>query len=71
MKLKNVQIKKYKLMRLYLAKYEVYKKDAKMSVVSDSELDRLELNFKKVLFLIHQYHIFNKPIIFLFNITYT
>jgi len=65
MKLKNVQIKKYKLMRLYLAKYEVYKKDAKMSVVSDSELDRLELNFKKVLFLIHQYHIFNKKILFI------
>jgi len=65
MKLKNIQIKKYKLMRLYLAKYEVYKKDIKMSIVSDSILDRLEVNLKKVLFLIHQYHIFNKKILFI------
>lgn len=65
MKLKNIRIKKYKLLRLYLAKYEVYKKgQSSLLYISDKLLDRLELSFKKVLFLIHQYHICNKRILF-------
>jgi hypothetical protein len=65
MKLKNIRIKKYKLMRLYLAKYEVYKKEKVTSPLFNSVLDRLEINLKKVLFLIYQYHILNKKILFI------
>lgn len=65
MKLKNIRIKKYKLMRLYLAKYEVYKKNKFSLLISDVILDRLEISFKKVLFVIYQYHIYNKRILFI------
>jgi len=61
MKLKNVRIKKYKLIRFYLAKYEAY---TKSELSLDSILDRLELGVKKMLFLIYQYHIYNKKILF-------
>jgi hypothetical protein len=65
MKLKHIRVKKYKLMRLYLAKYEVYKKKGLTSVISDTILDRLEIGFKKVLFIIYQYHVYNKRILFI------
>lgn len=64
MKLKNVKIKKYKLMRLYLAKYEAYKNENLSFIAPESALDRLEIGFKKVLFIIYQYHIYNKRILF-------
>lgn len=64
MKLKSIRVKKYKLMRLYLAKYEAYKK-SKTLIGSDIILDRLEVSFKKALFLIYQYHIYNKQILFI------
>jgi len=63
-KLKNIRIKKYKLLRFYLAKYEVYKKDSSSFRISDQVLDRLEVSFKKVLFIIYQYHYWNKKILF-------
>jgi hypothetical protein len=65
MKLKNIRIKKYKLIRLYLAKYEAYKKNGLTSVISDAVLDRLEMGLKKVLFIIYQYHVSNKRILFI------
>jgi len=65
MKLKKISIKKYKLMRLYLTKYEAYIKDSSSMFVSDNVLDRLEISFKKSLFLIYQYHIFGKRILFI------
>jgi ribosomal protein S2 len=65
MKLKSIRVKKYKLMRLYLAKYEVYKKKGLTSVISDIVLDRLEIGLKKVLFIIYQYHVYNKRILFI------
>jgi len=65
MKLKKIRIKKYKLMRLYLIKYEAYIKDSSFMFVSDSILDRLEIGFKKALFIIYQYHVFNKKILFI------
>lgn len=64
MKLKQIRIKKYKLLRFYLAKYEAYIKDCSSFVASDKILDRLELSFKKALFIIYQYHIYNKLILF-------
>lgn len=63
MKIKKINIKKYKLLRLYLTKYEVYKKD--FFNLSSESLDKLELSFKKVLYIIHQYHVFNKRILFI------
>lgn len=65
MKLKHIRVKKYKLMRLYLAKYEAYKQKGSTSVISDSVLDRLEIGLKKVLFIIYQYHIYNRRILFI------
>ena len=65
MKLKHIRVKKYKLMRLYLAKYEAYKKKGLTSVISDTVLDRLEIGLKKVLFIIYQYHVYNKRILFI------
>jgi len=65
MKLKNIRIKKYKLIRLYLVKYEVYTKNKLVANMSDSVLDRLEIGLKKVLFLIDQYHRYNKKILFI------
>ena len=65
MKLKYIRIKKYKLMRLYLAKYQAYNKKGLTSAISDVVLDRLEVGLKKVLFIIYQYHIYNKRILFL------
>jgi len=65
MKLKHIRVKKYKLMRLYLAKYEVYKKKGVASAILDSSLDRLEMGLKKALFIIYQYHIYNKRILFI------
>ena len=64
MKLKNIRIKKYKLLRLYLAKYEVYKISRLVLDNYEHILDRLELSFKKVLLIIYHYHIFNKKILF-------
>jgi len=64
MKLKNIRIKKYKLLRLYLAKYEVYKTSKLVLDNYENILDRLELSFKKVLLIIYNYHIFNKKILF-------
>lgn len=63
MKIKNVKIKKYKLLRLYLTKYESYNKDS--LILSNNILDKLELSFKKVLLIIYQYHILNKKILFI------
>jgi len=65
MKLKKIGIKKYKLMRLYLTKYEAYIKDNSFVFVSDRVLDRLEIGFKKALFVIYQYHVFDKRILFI------
>jgi hypothetical protein len=65
MKLKHIRVKKYKLMRLYLAKYEAYKQKGSTSFISDSVLDRLEIGLKKVLFIIYQYHIYNRRILFI------
>jgi len=61
MKLKNIRVKKYKLIRFCLAKYEAYIKN---ELSLDSMLDRLEVGLKKMLFLIYQYHIYNKKILF-------
>jgi len=65
MKLKKIRIKKYKLMRMYLTKYEAYIKDSSFMFVSDNVLDRLEISFKKALFIIYQYHIYDKRILFI------
>jgi len=65
MKLKKIKIKKYKLMRMYLTKYEAYIKDSSFMFVSDNVLDRLEIGFKKALFIIYQYHIYSKRILFI------
>jgi len=65
MKLKKIRIKKYKLMRMYLTKYEAYIKDNSFMFVSDNVLDRLEISFKKALFIIYQYHIYDKRILFI------
>lgn len=65
MKLKKIKIKKYKLMRMYLTKYEAYIKDSSFMFVSDTVLDRLEIGFKKALFIIYQYHIYSKRILFI------
>ena len=64
MKLKNIRIKKYKLLRLYLAKYEVYKINKLVLDNYEHILDRLELSLKKVLLIIYNYHILNKKILF-------
>jgi hypothetical protein len=64
MKLKSIKIKKYKLIRLYLTKYEVYKVGTDLLESVDVILDRIEIGLKKVLFVIHQYHFFNKTILF-------
>jgi len=64
MKLKSIKIKKYKLIRLYLMKYEVYKINMDFIESIDSILDRIEMGLKKALLVIHQYHIFNKTILF-------
>jgi ribosomal protein S2 len=64
MKLKSIKIKKYKLKRLYLMKYEVYKVSTNLKESLDDILDRIEIGLKKVLFIIHQYHFFNKTILF-------
>jgi hypothetical protein len=65
MKLKNIRIKKYKLLRLYLYKYEAYKINKPVLFSYENILDRLELSLKKVLLLIYNYHIFNKTILFI------
>jgi len=65
MKLKEVKIKKYKLMRLYLMKYEVYKICPNSHESIDVILDRIELGLKRILFIIYQYHIYNKTILFI------
>jgi len=63
-KLKNIRIKKYKLLRFYLARYEAYKKSVSSFGISDHVLDELEVSLKKVLFIIYQYHYWNKKILF-------
>lgn len=65
MKLKEVKIKKYKLMRLYLMKYEAYKVHPNSHESMDTLLDRIELGLKRILFVIYQYHISNKTILFI------
>lgn len=63
MKLKNIKIKKYKLLKLYLAKHQIYKKFS-FSSIFDPFLNQIELNFKRALFIIYYYHIWNKTILF-------
>lgn len=63
MKLKNIRIKKYKLLNFFLLKYKTYEKEV-FSFTNTKFLDDLELNFKKALFIIYQYHIWNKKILF-------
>jgi ribosomal protein S2 len=65
MKLKHIKIKKYKMMRLYLSKYEAYKTSKIAFGSIDTILDRLEIGLKRALFVIYQYHIFNKTILFI------
>jgi len=65
MKLNNIRIKKYKLIRFYLVKYEAYTKNKLVTNMSDSVMDRLEIGLKKVLLLIDQYHRYNKKILFI------
>jgi hypothetical protein len=65
MKLKNIKIKKYKLIRFYLVKYEAYTKNKLVTSMSGSVMDRLEIGLKKVLLLIDQYHRYNKKILFI------
>lgn len=63
MKLKNQNIKKYTLTKLYLSKYQAYKNNLN-DFVNSKTLDNLELNFKQILNLIHLYHLSNKRILF-------
>lgn len=63
MKLRTVGIKKYKLIKYYLTKYQAYKK-IKIFSTYKRFLDQIELNFKKALFIIYNYHIWNRRILF-------
>jgi ribosomal protein S2 len=66
MKLNKIKIKKYKLLRFYLVKYEIYEKVVGSSdfIFPETVLDELEFSFKKVLLIIYKYHIYNKKILF-------
>ena len=62
MKLKNLKIKKYTLLRLNLIKFQTYKCKNKHTFFNS--VNQLELKIKQILQLIYLYHYNNKRILF-------
>jgi len=62
MKLKNISLKKFKLLKLQLTKSKIYKS---YNFVENQNFDFLELHFKKALQIIYNYHYYDKKIAFI------
>ena len=64
MKLKKINIDKYKLLKLQLIKSKVYRKKHYLQAL---QLQDIEYRFKKALYVIYSYHMNNKRILFVGN----
>lgn len=68
MKFKNISIKKYKLLKFYLLKYQIYTKTQNDNLNFNQLqylIENIEIHLKKILQLIYKYHINNKKILFI------
>jgi len=66
MKLNRRCLKKYKLLKFYFLKYQIYLKDVKdLNTQINLTLDNIEIYFKKSLKLIYEYHSKKKHILFI------
>jgi len=65
MKLEFVSSKKYKLIKYYLLKYQIYSSsESKNAKLINLLLERMEMYFKQSLKIIYEYHIKQKKILF-------
>jgi ribosomal protein S2 len=68
MKIKKIWLKKYNLIQLYLLKYQTYKykqtQNIKTNFIDLTVIDQIKLYIKHAFYVIHQYHLSRKTILF-------
>jgi ribosomal protein S2 len=67
MKIKKIRLKKYNLIQLYLLKYQTYKpiiQNIKSNFIHLTFIDQIQLYIKHAFYVIYQYHVSGKTILF-------